>query len=70
MAAVTLEAALARFTPQLPLGIALSGGADSTALLLACARKWPGQLVALHINHGLQSAASAFEAHCLSLIHI
>ena len=67
MAAVTLEAALARFTPQLPLGIALSGGADSTALLLACARKWPGQLVALHINHGLQSAASAFEVHCRSL---
>ena len=29
------------------LGVALSGGADSTALLLACARRWPGQVVAL-----------------------
>jgi len=48
----------------LPLAVALSGGADSVALLLACADKWPGQVVALHINHGLQAAASDFEAHC------
>lgn len=52
------------FEPALPLGVAYSGGADSTALLLACARKWPGQVVALHVNHGLQAAAAAFEAHC------
>ena len=52
------------FEPALPLGVAYSGGADSTALLLACARKWPGQVVALHVNHGLQTAAAAFEAHC------
>ena len=55
------------FAPPLPLGVALSGGADSTALLVACAEKWPGQVVALHINHGLQTAAGAFEAQCQQL---
>ena len=57
-------AAFARQRPPLPLGVAYSGGADSTALLLGCARLWPGQVVALHVNHGLQEAASAFESHC------
>ncbi len=54
------------FEPALPLGVAYSGGADSTALLLACHRRWPGQVVALHVNHGLQVAAVEFEAHCRS----
>jgi tRNA(Ile)-lysidine synthase len=60
----SFEAAMRAFQPRLPLGVAYSGGADSTALLLACARQWPGQVVALHINHGLQAAAADFEAHC------
>ncbi len=64
---VTVDEALSGFSPALPLAVALSGGADSTALLLACARRWPGQVVAWHINHGLQSAAAEFEAHCRSL---
>lgn len=55
------------FDPALPLGVALSGGADSVALLLACVDKWPGQVVALHVNHGLQVAAADFEAHCRDL---
>jgi tRNA(Ile)-lysidine synthase len=63
----SLQAAVQSFTPPLPLGIALSGGADSTALLLCCAEKWPAQVVALHINHGLQAAASKFEDHCRTL---
>ena len=54
---------MAAFDPPLPLGVAFSGGADSTALLVACAARWPGQVVALHINHGLQTAASEFEHH-------
>jgi tRNA(Ile)-lysidine synthase len=29
----------------------------------ACAR-WPGQVRAIHVNHGLQAAAGQFEAHC------
>ncbi len=59
-----LPAAIACFSPQLPLAIGLSGGADSTALLLACAEKWPGQVRAIHINHGLQVAAESFASHC------
>lgn len=60
----SFDAALASFQPLLPLGVAYSGGADSSALLLACARRWPGQVHALHIHHGLQAAGDAFEAHC------
>lgn len=55
------------FHPVLPLGVALSGGADSSALLVLCARRWPGQVHALHINHGLQQAASVFQEHCRQL---
>ncbi|MEK7344315.1 MAG: tRNA lysidine(34) synthetase TilS [Pseudomonadota bacterium] len=59
-----IEQALADFSPGLPFAVAFSGGADSTALLLACARRWPGQVRAVHIHHGLQAAADGFEAHC------
>lgn len=65
--AVTLQQALADFSPGLPFAVALSGGADSTALLLACAERWPGQVRAVHIHHGLQEAADGFEAHCQAL---
>ncbi len=63
----SFDAALQRFAPPLPMAVALSGGADSTALLIACAQKWPGQVLAVHVNHGLQAAAVAFEAHCVAL---
>lgn len=63
----TVDAALAAFDPPRPLLVGLSGGADSTALLLACARRWPGQVQALHVHHGLQPAADAFEAHCRTM---
>jgi tRNA(Ile)-lysidine synthase len=62
-----LEQALAGFSPGLPFAVAFSGGADSTALLLACAQRWPGQVRAVHIHHGLQAAADNFEAHCRDL---
>jgi tRNA(Ile)-lysidine synthase len=62
--ALTLEQALADFSPGLPFVVAFSGGADSTALLLACAQRWPGQVRAVHIHHGLQAAADDFERHC------
>lgn len=48
----------------LPLGVAYSGGADSTALLLAAAARWPGRVQALHIHHGLQAAADDFVRVC------
>lgn len=56
--------ALASWAVSLPLGVAYSGGADSTALLHAAAVRWPGQVHALHVHHGLQSAADDFERHC------
>lgn len=59
-----LESALAAFAPRLPLAVAYSGGADSTALLILCARRWPGQVWAVHVHHGLQDAADGFERHC------
>jgi tRNA(Ile)-lysidine synthase len=66
------RSALQRFAAQHPdiaqaerIGIAFSGGADSTALLLAAMSLWGGsRLCALHINHGLQASATAFAAHC------
>ncbi len=60
------EQAMAAFAPALPLAVAYSGGADSTALLLACTRQWPGQVVAVHVHHGLQAAGDDFERHCRS----
>ncbi|QKO22149.1 tRNA lysidine(34) synthetase TilS [Rhodoferax sp. BAB1] len=60
----SLVQALQDFQPGLPLAVAYSGGADSMALLLACAEKWPGQVSAIHIHHGLQAAADDFESHC------
>lgn len=57
-------AALESLDPVLPVGVAYSGGADSTALLLAAAQRWPGQVTALHIHHGLQAAADDFARVC------
>ena len=57
-------APLAALSVDLPAAVAYSGGADSTALLLAAARRWPGQVHALHIHHGLQVSADSFQAHC------
>ena len=56
--------ALAGLELPLPLAVAYSGGADSTVLLLAAATRWPGQVQAIHVHHGLQEAADAFEQHC------
>ncbi|QXL83275.1 tRNA lysidine(34) synthetase TilS [Comamonas sp. NLF-1-9] len=64
---LSFEAAIAAFAPDLPLAVGLSGGADSTALLLACARRWPGQVHAFHVHHGLQQAADDFVRHCEAL---
>lgn len=60
----SFEAAMAAFRPALPLAVGLSGGADSTALLLACVRRWPGQVQAFHVHHGLQAAADQFATFC------
>lgn len=62
------EQALARWSERctsnpLNLAVAYSAGADSTALLLAAHQRWPGHVVAMHVHHGLQSAADGFETH-------
>lgn len=62
--------ALATWAATLPLGIAYSGGADSTVLLHAAAERWPGQVEALHVHHGLQDAADGFEAHCVETCRV
>jgi tRNA(Ile)-lysidine synthase len=46
-----------------PWAVAFSGGADSTALLLALWHMRPGAVCALHIHHGLQAAADGFADH-------
>ena len=61
------DEALADFCPGLPFAVALSGGADSTALLVACAQRWPHQVRAVHVHHGLQQAADGFEQFCRAL---
>ncbi|MDD2711620.1 MAG: tRNA lysidine(34) synthetase TilS [Simplicispira sp.] len=63
----SVDVALRVFDPALPLAVGLSGGADSTALLLACATRWPGQVHAIHVHHGLQAAADSFAQHCTAL---
>lgn len=62
------EQALARWCEScapklLKVAVAYSAGADSTALLLAAHQRWPSQVVALHVHHGLQAAADDFESH-------
>lgn len=60
-------AALTALNPPLPVGVAYSGGVDSTALLMAAAHCWPGQVQALHVHHGLQAAADDFVCVCKSV---
>jgi tRNA(Ile)-lysidine synthase len=61
------EQAITAFEPALPLAVGFSGGADSTALLAACAARWPGQIEAFHVHHGLQAPADQFEHHCAAV---
>jgi tRNA(Ile)-lysidine synthase len=59
--------ALSATLPEALLGVAYSGGADSTALLLAAAEQWPGRVEAIHIHHGIQAAADHFVRVCTSV---
>jgi tRNA(Ile)-lysidine synthase len=60
-----LTALLPRF-PQLAVCVAFSGGADSTALLVALAQlpRPPLKLRALHIDHRLHPHSRRWSAHC------
>lgn len=62
-----LALAVAACAAPAPVAVAYSGGADSTALLLAAAQRWPGGVQAIHVHHGLQAAADDFVAVCRSV---
>lgn len=61
-----LDTLMLRDGPPARLLVGYSGGRDSTVLLHALATHPRGAvpLVALHVNHGLQADADAFETHC------
>lgn len=62
--------ALARWPARPPVGVAFSGGADSTAVLWGLQQCQPAvQVVALHVHHGLQIAADDFAQHCQGVCH-
>ncbi len=62
-------AALLPGYPAVSLCVALSGGVDSTALLVALKRatRSPTRLRALHVDHGLRPAAKQWAAECRRL---
>lgn len=62
-----LVEALAAWVVDAPVAVAVSAGADSTALLLAATQTWPGNVRALHVHHGLQASADDFERFCRAL---
>ena len=66
-----LAAALARMPPMDGYRVALSGGADSVALLHALCQLRealaPAQIRAIHVHHGLHPAADAWESGCRRL---
>ena len=65
-----LHDALAETPPGRCVWVALSGGLDSSLLLMLAAEACQdsGQVLrALHVNHGLQAAAADFETHCQQL---
>ncbi|WP_129140215.1 tRNA lysidine(34) synthetase TilS [Modicisalibacter coralii] len=66
----TIDRALAETAPGRVVWVALSGGLDSClllALVAEAARRHPRPIHALHVDHGLQSAAADFERHCRRL---
>ena len=71
-AALEIERAVGACLAQLQparVWIGYSGGADSTALLVAVQRVMAGslpgiRLCALHVDHGLQSASASWAEHC------
>jgi tRNA(Ile)-lysidine synthase len=58
---------LLRFPPARRYRVALSGGLDSSVLLHALAQEragLPGELSAVHVNHGLHADAGEWQATC------
>ncbi|MDA1074721.1 MAG: tRNA lysidine(34) synthetase TilS [Proteobacteria bacterium] len=51
--------------PEGRIWVGFSGGADSTALLLACQAAFPDRVCAIHVDHQLQSASADWVRHCV-----
>ena len=65
---VQLQELIPTSAPGQKFSVALSGGADSTALLVAASRVLGAPNVrALHANHGLQSTSLEWTKHCQCL---
>lgn len=65
-----LDNALAATPPGRCIWVALSGGLDSSLLATLAAEVCQARgrnIAAIHVNHGLQEAAGAFEQHCQQL---
>lgn len=65
-----LEPLLSEAGPSDTVYVALSGGADSTALLVALHELGPElapRLVAVHVNHGIHEDAARWAEHCTAL---
>lgn len=65
---VAVAAWLARYAPDGPLIVAVSGGADSLALALAVHRLAGTRAVAATVDHGLQVGSAARAAHTVDLL--
>ncbi|GAA4023468.1 hypothetical protein GCM10022280_25260 [Sphingomonas swuensis] len=71
--AARLGQTLDRLVPEGELGVAVSGGPDSLALLLLAAEARPGQVKAATVDHGLRpesAAEAAFVADCCTRLGI
>ena len=68
LAGYTPPHALAGLAPDAPLAVALSGGADSVALLHILKTYYKGELCAMHVHHGIRGAeADRDAAFCRAL---
>ncbi len=64
-----LQERLARLPVASRIWVGFSGGADSTALLVALKElepDLPAEFAAVHFNHGLQATADDWQSHCQS----
>jgi tRNA(Ile)-lysidine synthase len=59
-----LRTALSESSPQGRVFVGYSGGMDSTVLLHAAISESSRPVIALHANHGLDSRARQWQAHC------
>ncbi len=60
----TIKASSSQFQAQQKIFVAFSGGVDSHVILDLLTRHTDMIVDAVHINHGLQDMADAFEGHC------